>query len=448
MMIDLKKYDLPVPRYTSYPTVPYWNHDGFSINGYLKTLQVAFWESSKEISLYIHLPYCESLCTYCACNTRITKNHQVEGPYIDHLLKEWGMYLHHLPERPLIKEIHLGGGTPTFFSPENLEVLLSGIINSARVAGDFTMSFEGHPANTTYDHLIMFSHLGFTRLSLGIQDFDEKVQRLINRHQTFEQVEEITQIARGLGYDSINYDMVYGLPGQTMDSLNKTLDAVEMLRPERIAFYSYAHVPKLKPAQKSFESDLPSAADKYRFKVIGKERFLQMEYVEVGMDHFVQPGDELLESQAEGNLHRNFMGYTAHKSKLLIGLGVSAISDTWTGFAQNDKSINSYFKKLDNDELPILKGHINTSHDLFIRKHILNLMCKFETNWTEDDLLLYGLDFNYQLLEGMREDGLILFNEKGIRVLEGGKEVIRVVCSALDVSLSVSGKSPNFSRSV
>ena len=196
-MQDLKKYNLPVPRYTSYPTVPFWEPESFTIDAYQKTLQSAFWESSKEVSLYIHLPFCESLCTYCACNTRITKNHQVEGPYIDHLLKEWELYLEMLPEKPLIREIHLGGGTPTFFAPENLDRLLSGIISRASLSKEFEMSFEGHPANTTVEHLQTLYDIGFDRVSFGIQDFDLNVQKLINRMQSFEQVKFITERSTG-----------------------------------------------------------------------------------------------------------------------------------------------------------------------------------------------------------------------------------------------------------
>lgn len=448
-MIDLKKYNLPVPRYTSYPTVPFWKHDTFTQEAYLKTIRSTFWESSKEVSLYIHLPYCESLCTYCACNTRITKNHKVEEPYIAYVLKEWAMYLAVFPERPVINEIHLGGGTPTFFSPENLGALLSRIIQSADLASDFTMSFEGHPSSTSADHLATLAGLGFSRLSLGIQDFDPEVQSLINRHQTFEQVEETVLAARKLGYDSINFDMVYGLPGQTMATLQSTLDTIERLKPERLAYYSYAHVPKIKPAQKSYEEHLPAPEEKYAFKVKGKEALTNMGYVEVGMDHFVLPGDELLIAQEEHQLHRNFMGYTPHKSKLSIGLGVSSISDTWTGFAQNEKTVEDYTARLDQDQLPIAKGHLNTAKDLFIRKHILNLMCKFETRWSEDDLLHYGVDFNYDLLEQMNDEGLITFSSTGISVLQAGREVVRVVCSALDESLSKASKiQANFSKSV
>lgn len=436
-MQDLKKYNLPVPRYTSYPTVPFWEPESFTIEAYRRTLQSAFWESSREVSIYIHLPFCESLCTYCACNTRITKNHHVEGPYLDHVLKEWELYLEMLPEKPLIREIHLGGGTPTFFAPENLDKLLKGIISKASLSNDFQMSFEGHPANTTANHLETLHEIGFDRVSFGIQDFDLNVQKLINRMQSLEQVKSITEKAREIGYTSVNYDVVYGLPGQTMESVQNTLRQIIDLRPERIAYYSYAHVPSMRPAQKSYESYLPDANNKWDFMQLGKEAFTKAGYEEVGMDHYVLPGDELLEARKEGDLHRNFMGYTLFTSKLLVGLGVSAISDSWSGFAQNEKSIPKYYELLEQNLLPIAKGHIHSKADLFYRKHILNLMCDFETKWHETEIMEYGVLLNYELLDQFQEEGLITYDESGMSVLEEGKEIIRVICSALDAKLWV-----------
>lgn len=447
-MQDLKNYNKPVPRYTSYPTVPFWEPENFTIEAYKKTLQSAFWESSKEVSIYIHLPFCESLCTYCACNTRITKNHQVEEPYLDHVLKEWELYLDMLPEKPLIREIHLGGGTPTFFAPENLDKLLTGIIGKTRLAKDFQMSFEGHPANTTAKHLETLHSIGFDRVSFGIQDFDLNVQKLINRMQSFEQVKAITDKAREIGYSSVNYDVVFGLPGQTLMSVQNTLNQIIQLRPDRIAYYSYAHVPALRPAQKSYEDHLPNIDDKWEFMQLGKDEFIKSGYEEVGMDHYVLPGDELLVARKDGDLHRNFMGYTPFTSKLLIGLGVSAISDSWSGFAQNEKSIPRYYEQLDKGQLPITKGHIHTKPDLFFRKHILNLMCDFTTNWHESEFMEYGMLLNYKLLDQLQKEGLITYNETGMRVLSKGKEIIRVICSALDARMSQNNRAPQFSSSV
>ena len=446
--MDIKKYDVPVPRYTSYPTVPFWNEKDFSVGGYEQSLQTAFWSSSKEVSIYIHLPFCESLCTYCACNTRITRNHAVEDPYIEHVLKEWALYRQLLPEIPIIREIHLGGGTPTFFSAENLERLISGILEKVVVSPNVSMSFEGHPANTTSQHLELLHQLGFDRLSLGIQDFDLNVQKLINRLQTFEQVEKITEEARNIGYTSINYDMVYGLPGQSRKSLEKTINKVGLLSPERIAYYSYAHVPGMRPAQKSYEDFLPTSEDKFQLMELGKKRLTDLGYGEVGMDHFVKPDDELVKASKSGELHRNFMGYTPFSSKLLIGLGVSSISDSWTGFAQNEKTVESYYEKLKTSHLPVTRGHLLTREDLFIRKQILNLMCEFQTTWVESDLMEFGLSINYKLLEQLANEGFIELREDGVSVFPEGKEILRIICSAFDVRMNNSGKSPQFSKSL
>ncbi len=430
--MDIDRLNVAVPRYTSYPPVPYWQGTKFKEEGYKKTLANAYWESCKEVSIYIHLPFCESLCTYCACNTRITKNHDVEDPYIQYLIKEWKMYLDLLPGKPKVKEIHLGGGTPTFFSAENLNALLKGIMEGLPVAEDPQFAFEGHPGNTTSHHLQVLRDLGFRRVSFGIQDFDLDVQKLINRMQSYDQVKAVTDKAREIGYDSVNYDMVYGLPGQTEESISKTLEKIISLRPERIAYYSYAHVPKIKPAQKSFEDYLPSPELKFKFSQMGKQAFLDAGYVEIGMDHYVLPSDELLKAQRSGDLHRNFMGYTTFTSKLLIGLGVSAISDTWSGFAQNEKTIPHYYRRIDQNELPILRGHLHTTEDLFIRKHILNLMCQFETTWHPQEFLQYGISFNHELLQELEQLGYIFYNERNLIVHPKGKEIIRIICAALD----------------
>jgi oxygen-independent coproporphyrinogen-3 oxidase len=447
-MTDLKKYFKPVPRYTSYPTVPFWDNDSFNMEGFAQSIKTTYWESAEEVSVYIHLPFCESLCTYCACNTRITKNHAVEGPYIDRVLAEWKMYLALFPEKPIIREVHLGGGTPTFFTPENLDRLINGLKEGSIVNERTQMSFEGHPGNTTEQHLRILYQAGFDRVSFGIQDFDLNVQKLIHRMQSFEQVKFITEKAREIGYTSVNYDIVYGLPGQHLCSLNSTLDKVAELSPDRIAFYSYAHVPSMRPAQLSYEAHLPNAEDRYLFMNSGKERLLAMGYQEVGMDHFVKSEDELVKAIATGRLHRNFMGYTVFTSRLLVGLGASSIGDTWTGFVQNEKSVEAYYDRIDAGELPIIKGHLLTTEDVFIRKHILNLMCRFSANWSEEEFLTYGTAFNFELLDQLQKEGFIDFSSEGITVYPNGIQLIRVICSALDARMYRKVKSTQFSQSI
>lgn len=438
--MDLNQQHHTLPRYTSYPTVPNWNMEQFNEQSFYDTLKVSYWESCKEVSLYIHLPFCESLCTYCACNTHITKNHEVEEKYISYLHKEWKMYLDLLPDAPVIKEIHLGGGTPTFFSPENLQRLLSPIINSSCSSSETHFSFEGHPLNTTYEHLQTLYNLGFDRVSLGIQDFDKKVQQLINRKQSYEQIKYVTKAAREIGYKSVNYDMIYGLPGQTMNSMISTFNKVNTLRPDRIAYYAYSHVPSIKPAQRHFEDQLPSPVEKWQFAVFGKKFLTSIGYQEVGMDHYCLPNDELIQSSQNGDLHRNFMGYTTQNSKLQIGIGASAIGDTWSSFIQNEKKVKSYYEKLDHNVLPICKGHIHTTEELFTRKHILNLMCHFKTSWLKEELLTYGLSFDHDKLLELQENGFLNYHENGIEVTESGKKIIRVICSALDKGYQESEK--------
>jgi oxygen-independent coproporphyrinogen III oxidase len=444
----IQKYNVPGPRYTSYPTVPYWDETPLTPKQWESEIQKSFQLSnlSKGMSLYIHLPYCESLCTYCGCNTRITINHQVEKPYIETLLKEWNLYLNLFEKwdiptsnthwKPLIKEIHLGGGTPTFFQPENLQYLIENILKSVVVHPQAEFSFEAHPNNTTAEHLKTLYKLGFRRLSLGIQDFDPKVQAIVHRIQSFEQVKKVTDEARQIGYTSINYDLMYGLPLQTLASVQDTIEKVNILRPHRIAFYSYAHVPWVKPSQRKFtEDDLPEDAEKRALYEMGKKMFIENGYIEIGMDHFALPSDDLTKAFENKTLHRNFMGYATHDTQLLIGLGVSSISDAWTAFAQNFKKVEDYQKAIHQGQLAIFRGHLLTEEDLILRKHILNIMCKFETEWSHKTDQTAFLEEALPLWEEMQKDGLLEVSPFRIRLTETGKPFVRNICMALDARL-------------
>lgn len=432
------KYNIPVPRYTSYPTMPYWNNQTFSERLWKESVQLSFRQSNAEsgISLYIHLPFCENLCTYCGCNTRITKNHQVEGPYIAAVLKEWEMYKSLFEDVPVIRELHLGGGTPTFFSAGNLQKLICGLLKGARIHEKAEFSFEAHPANTTVGHLQTLYDLGFRRLSLGIQDFDPKVQFIINRQQTFEQVQAVTQQARRIGYTSINYDLIYGLPLQNLEGLINTMNIVSGLRPNRIAFYSYAHVPWVKPGQRRFtEADLPDPELKRKLQEIGRSLLTSFGYREIGMDHFALPGDELLDAADTGGLHRNFMGYTQQHTQLLIGLGVSSISDSWYGFAQNLKTVEEYLTIVAAGEFPLMKGHLLTEEDLVLRRHILDIMCKGETYWTTPEDGAAVIANALPRLTSMETDGLVVCYPDRLIVTTLGKRFLRNICMCLDARL-------------
>lgn len=435
----IQKYNVPGPRYTSYPTVPYWEEDLFSNEKWKQTFLKSFIESndSEGISLYIHLPFCESLCTFCGCNKRITKNHEVENPYILAVLKEWNLYCDVLPTKPIIKEIHLGGGTPTFFAPENLEFLINGIFTRAVKAKEHEFSFEGHPNNTTKRHLQSLYDLGFRRVSFGVQDYSPKVQTAIHRLQPFHNVAKVTLWAKEIGYTSIGHDLIFGLPFQKLNDVIDTIEKTKSLLPDRLAFYSYAHVPWIKGnGQRGFkDEDVPKNDEKRELYEVGKQQLAKNGYHEIGMDHFALETDSMYDSFLKGNLHRNFMGYTSSKTKLMIGLGVSSISDSWYSFAQNEKSIDDYYKRLENNELPIFRGHILTDEDLIIRKHILNLMCQFETSWENNDNFIPEISEIIYSLREMEHDGFVKINNNSIVVTEAGKPYVRNICMAFDLRL-------------
>ena len=435
----IQKYNVPGPRYTSYPTVPYWNEAGFTVAQYKETLKKAFLESNSEegISIYIHLPFCESLCTFCGCNKRITKRHNVESPYIAAVLEEWDMYVNLLEEKPVIKEIHLGGGTPTFFSPENLRILLDGLFEKAMKAEETDFSFEGHPNNTKQEHLQLLHDLGFERVSYGVQDYNFEVQRAIHRFQPFVNVKNATEGAREIGYTSVGHDLIFGLPFQTVSHVRETIEKTNELMPDRIAFYSYAHVPWIKGnGQRGFkDEDLPTANVKREMYEVGKQLLAEAGYVEVGMDHFALKTDTLYKAMESNKLHRNFMGYTSSKTKVMIGLGVSAISDSWSGFAQNVKTIEEYYGILEKGDLPLYRGHILTAEDEKMRQHILNLMCNLETSWKDDVMKFPELPEVLISLKEMEADGLLEFGDEKLIIKETGRPFIRNICMAFDLLL-------------
>jgi oxygen-independent coproporphyrinogen-3 oxidase len=435
----IQKYNIPGPRYTSYPTVPFWDKEGIDIEDWKRTMLQAFQESNQEegISIYIHLPFCENLCTFCGCHKRITKRHEVEEPYVDTVLKEWQLYCNIFTEKPKIREIHLGGGTPTFFSAENLKKLINGILKDSELCKEYEFSFEGHPNNTTEEHLKTFYELGFRRNSFGVQDYDPVVQKTINRIQPFEKVETATTVSREVGFTSVSHDLVFGLPHQTKESIIDTIEKTRTLKPDRIAFYSYAHVPWIKGVgQRGYdENDLPSAEEKRVLYETGKRMLDELGYVEIGMDHFALKTDNMYEAMVNKTLHRNFMGYTAGKTKLMVGLGMSSISDSWYSFAQNVKSVEAYQDIVNRGEIPIFRGHLLTEQDLVIREHILNIMCHFETSWEEDRLKFPELNACLERLAEMEKDGLVEITETGLSLPDHARPFVRNVCMAFDLRL-------------
>ena len=436
----IEKYNVPGPRYTSYPTVPYWDEQHFTLEQWKSSVKRSFNESnssSEGISLYVHLPFCESLCTFCGCNKRITKNHGVEDPYIQAVLGEWEMYCELLQEKPLIQEIHLGGGTPTFFSPENLKLLIDGIFKKANSSAKPKLSFEGHPNNTNLEHLKILASLGFKRVSYGVQDYNPRVQKAIHRIQPFENVKRATEQAREKGFTSIGHDIIFGLPFQTKEHIIHTIERTKELMPDRIAFYSYAHVPWIRGnGQRGFdEKDLPTAEQKREQYETGKQMLLDASYVEIGMDHFALKSDSLYKAVENRTIHRNFMGYTNSRTQTMIGLGVSAISDSWYGFAQNVKRVEEYQDLVNKGLIPVYRGHILTKEDLVIRKHILNLMCKFRTSWYTSKEFFEELPDVLIRLKEMQKDGLIEIDSNYLKITEKGRPFVRNVCMAFDMKL-------------
>jgi oxygen-independent coproporphyrinogen-3 oxidase len=432
----LEKYNVPVPRYTSYPTVPYWK-DNLDVEEWKQAFQRDFKANNqvKGVSLYIHLPFCESLCTYCGCNKKITGNHSVESEYMAAILEEWRLYCELMDEKPVVRELHLGGGTPTFFAPANLEILITKILEGAVLHPDREFSFEGHPNNTTREHLQQLYDLGFRRVSFGVQDNDPEVQKIINRIQPFKNVKYVTETARKIGYKSVNFDLIYGLPCQTIESITRTIEETITLRPDRVAFYSYAHVPWTSRGQRLFdEHDLPSASEKIRLYQAGKHLFIENGYHDIGMDHFALPEDDLYIASQEGRLHRNFMGYTTQQTNMLIGLGVSSISSTGGAFGQNAKVLQGYYNHIKNGRLAIEKGIFLTEEDKRFGKYILDISCRGKTKFHKQDMDVIN-EYCIPQLQKLEADDLLVLESDTVEITQLGKSFIRNICSAFDLYL-------------
>lgn len=426
------KYDVPVPRYTSYPTVPYWS-DSPTSDEWVESLKRVF-QGRPSWSMYVHIPYCETLCTFCGCNTSITRNHNREEPYIELLLKEWGVYKERIAElsNSTLQQLHYGGGTPTFLNPENMARLTEELMRGMTIPDNFHGSIEVDPRRTKVEHLQVLRDQGFSRVSLGVQDFDAEVQRLVHRIQPFEMTQKITEEARNLGYSSINFDLIYGLPTQTEESVMDMMEKTWILKPDRIALYSLAIVPWIKPAQKLFkDEDLPQGEEKRRLYEISRAFLINKGYVEIGMDHFALPTDELSISNESGKLHRNFMGYVEERTQVLLGLGVSAISESPDCFHQNEKALPVYERRVDNNEIPTLRGHKLNSEDQARREQILNFMTRGQVQLESESQTKKVKEF----LSEMISDGLVEFDGQTMKLTEKGRPFLRNACLSLDERL-------------
>ena len=446
----IEKYDVPAPRYTSYPTVPHWNRSP-SESEWITSIEHTLNDSNAFWSLYIHVPFCETLCTFCGCNNSITKNKTLGLPYVNTILDEFKIYLEKTPllKKRILKSFHIGGGTPTFLSPDELRFLIESILSNCTIDQDFEGSIEVDPRRTSEAHLKVLVDSKFNRISLGVQDLDPEVQYLINRNQSIEQTRKITELANQMGFHSINWDLIYGLPKQTLQKFDQTIELTLQMRPNRIALYSFALVPWIKPQQRLFkDEDLPVGVEKRQLYEHARSRLISGGYLEVGMDHFALPTDALAKAAHQKKLHRNFMGYTDQKTDLLLGLGVSAISESKDCFHQNEKILTQYQKFLTDKKLPSLRGHLLSAEELKSRKQILELMTRLESTFLDE--VQKNLCLPY--LQELRDDGLISFDEKMITVTQLGKTFLRNICMVFDPLLpkeSFRSKGPKmFSRSI
>lgn len=444
----INKYNISSPRYTSYPTILDWNRMEFSAAEFAPIFVKAEQNKHHSTSVYVHLPFCESLCTFCGCHKHITKQHSVEAPYIDAVIKEWQMYEKLNGESIQVDEIHLGGGTPTFFAAAQLKRLIEAI--KVKVGPDPLFSFEGHPNHTSDEQLQTLYDLGFRRVSFGVQSYSPIVQKAINRIQPFETVEKVTIASRKAGFTSISHDLVFGLPMQTMEDMMDTIAKTIQLKPDAISLYSYAHVPWVKgTGQRGFsEEDLPSGDEKKALYDKSKDQLLAHGYVEIGMDHFALPSDILAIALRGGALNRTFMGYTTNTTDRMIGLGASAISEYGFGYAQNVKSTRGYHGMIDAGELPIAKGHVHSETDATLKEHVTQLMCQFKTTFADDEWMKNHVSTFKETLDEFQKDGIIEWNENEIIVTEDGKPFSRNVCMTLDPYANKIPTQGRFSKSV
>jgi len=451
----LRKYDKPGPRYTSYPTAVEF-HGGFDEVAYRARLQRAAQTPDEPLSLYLHLPFCEERCSFCGCMVVITRKREVAAHYLDYLHRELGLLAEALRGRRRVVQYHWGGGTPTYLAPPQMEELHGVVMRHFDLDPGAEVAVEIDPRVTSFEQLELLRRLGFNRLSMGVQDFAAPVQEAINRVQSVEETRALFDHARGLGFGSINLDLIYGLPFQTSASFAHTLDTVIDMRPDRLAVYSYAHVPWVRGNQKRIQpQDLPAPAAKLRLFVEARERFVDAGYRPIGMDHFALPEDDLSRAAEARRLHRNFMGYTTRPAPDMVGAGVSAIGDVGGAFAQNTKKLSVYYAALDAGRFPIERGYALDADDLLRRHVIAQLMCNFSLD-PSDVERRFGVDFDRyfavelaELREGPVAHGFLEIHGDRLEVTPMGRLFVRNVCMVFDRYLRVkTSDKPVFSQTV
>ena len=450
----LTRFDVAGPRYTSYPTADRFV-EAFGEAQYVSALQqrgAGSVQASKPLSLYVHLPFCESLCYYCACNKIITKHHDRTGPYLRYLSREVDLHVQHLGSQQVVSQLHLGGGTPTFLSDGELGELMAMLQRNFSFVPGGEYSIEIDPRTIDATRLGTLKRLGFNRLSFGVQDFDPLVQKAVHRVQPAEQVFALVAAAREIGFDSINVDLIYGLPQQTPESFDRTLAQVVELRPDRIALYGYAHLPeRFKPQRRINAGDLPQAGGKVAMLARSLAAFEQAGYVYIGMDHFALPEDALAVAKRQGRLHRNFQGYSTQPDADLIALGVSAIGKVGATYSQNAKDLIEYQDRLDHGQLPVVRGLAVTRDDLLRRAVIMSLMCQGRVQF-ESIELSHLIDFKsyfaseLQRLAVMQDDGLVTVSDGAIEVTAMGWFFVRGVAMVFDKYLQADRTRARFSK--
>ena len=450
----LSRFDVPGPRYTSFPTADRFV-EAFTTDDYVQALtqrRTGLAARSRPLSLYVHIPFCESLCYYCACNKIITKHHEKAASYLSYLSREVDLHTQYIGQGQTISQLHLGGGSPTFLRDDELRELMAMLRRNFTLAPGGEYSIEIDPRTVDSARLDTLAELGFNRLSFGVQDFDPAVQKAVHRVQPAEQVFALIDAARKRGFDSINIDLIYGLPRQTPESFARTLEQVNQLRPDRIALYAYAHLPeRFKPQRRIDAQTLPNAAAKVAMLSRSLVSFLSAGYVYVGMDHFALPDDALAIAKRQGRLHRNFQGYSTQPDCDMIGLGVSSIGRVGATYSQNAKTLEDYCDLIDQGRLPVVRGLALSRDDLVRRAVIMSLMCQGQVLFESIDLA-YLVDcrnyFTRELedLQSLVEQGLVTVDDTGIQVTAQGWFFVRAVAMVFDRYLQTDRTRARFSK--
>jgi oxygen-independent coproporphyrinogen III oxidase len=448
----LASFDVPGPRYTSYPTADRFV-EAFDESAYANALRLRReTRSSTPLSIYVHIPFCESVCYYCACNKVVTKHRSRSAAYLHYLALEIDLQIQHLGEGQRVSQFHLGGGTPTFCSDQELEDLLAMIRRRFELVPGGEYSIEVDPRTVTRERLTTLFNLGLNRLSFGVQDFDPVVQRAVHRVQAVEDVRQLMSAAREIGFESINLDIIYGLPMQTPESMARTLEQTIALSPDRVALYGYAHLPaRFKPQRRINANELPRPKEKIHMLANAIEQMQAAGYVYIGMDHFAKPTDALAVAKAQGRLHRNFQGYSTQPDCDLISLGVSAIGRVGNTYSQNAKTLEEYQDHLDQGRLPIVRGLALTQDDVLRRAVIMSIMCNGKLDF-EAVKLGFGVDvpayFAAELgqLSGLEEAGLLERNEAEVVLTDKGWTIVRAVAMVFDRHLQGDAERSRFSK--